>query len=309
MKKLLSLLLLLCLIFSLCGCGNAIVYEEEKTIDTWLKDRTEGYNEWRATSRMVLYQVEEGFKIRIETGSDMVPKLTVENDATNTIGVENTVLTVTSGENLYAAGTHEIRVFDPYRNRYTPAMKVFQKDKNTFRIFFWLYGSDTDFYPLPKLLTQQQYDKILSLVEAYNQEQAEQSDAQGDNPFNYTGEFMSLYKSKYFSDLAKNPEGNIYYEYTEIATENAAAYRNLIAQLELTEQDWRKSYEDLGYTGQKLNLQIVYYDLIVGSDNVSLTLRTDDAYTSPLLQSKGLSLTYAFCPSLKNFDYIQVDVK
>ncbi len=309
MKKILSLFLLLSLTVALCGCGNAIVYEEEKTVDTWLKEHTTGYTEWKSTSRMMLYTVEEGFKISITTGSDRLPKLTVENDATNTVAVENAVLTVTAGEKLYAAANHENRVFDPYRNRYTASMKVFQKDAETFRIFFWLYGEDTDFFPLPKLLTQEQYDKILALVEAYTQEQIQVSETQGEDPFNYTGEFLSLYKSKYFSDLAKNPDGTIYYEFTGVETENALLYRNLIAQLEMTEQDWRKSYEDLGYTGPKLNLQIVYCDLVIGADKVTFTLRTDDAYTSHLLASKDLALTYAFCPSLTNFDYIQVDVK
>ncbi len=309
MKKFLALALLLCLTVTLCGCHSAIIYDEEKTVNAWLEERTEGYQTVSPSRRMILTNVEEGFKIRIDTGSDAQPRLTVENDAINTIAVENGILTVTAGDKVYAAADNSNKVFDPYRNAYTSSMKVYQKDENTFRVFFWLYGEDTDFYPLPKLLTEEQYSQMLTVVENYTQTQAQQSELQGEDPFNYSGEFMSLYKGKYFSDLAKNPEGTIYYEATGTTTENAAIYRNLFTSLGLSEQGWRESYENLGYTGQNLNLQIVYFDMVMGTDKVTLTLHTNDAYSSPKLKEANLSLTYGFCPSLQNFDFIGTEVK
>ncbi len=309
MKKALSLILTLLMAAALFGCGNAVIYEEETAVNTWLKERTQGYTQIAPSSRMVLFQEEEGFKIRIDTGSDMIPKLTVENDKTNTVALDNSILTVTAGDGLYAKADHTSSVFDPYKNRYTRAMQVYQKDGTTFRIFFWLYGSATDFYPIPQLLTSDQYDRMLKILEDYTAEKLEETEAVGETNVNYTGDFMALYKSYYFTDKAKNPGGTIFYEYNGTPSEHLLVYRNLFSQLEMTEQDWRKSFEDLGYTGQKLDLQIVYCDLVVGTDTVDLSLQTSDAYTSALLQSKNLTLTYAFCPSLSQQDYIRVEVK
>lgn len=309
MKKLCSLALLFALTATLWGCSSPIVYEEEKTINAWLNERTEGYRQVAPSSRMVLYQDEEGFTVKIDTGTDMIPRITVEDDKTNTTAVDNTMLTVTGGNTVFARSTHENSVFDPYRNSYTRAMKVYQKDETTFRVFFWLYGAPTDFYPIPQLLTQEQYSQMLEIVEEYSTEKVAESKDAGEDPVNYTGDFMALYKGQYFSHKAKNPDGTIFYQYNGSTSEYFSVYRTLFFDLGLTEQDWRTSYEKLGYTGQELNLQIVYFDLSVGKDTVDMTLMTSDTYTSRLLASYNLDFTYSFCTSLAPQEFIKVEQK
>ncbi len=310
MKKILiSAFALLLLTLSLCGCNRAIIYEEETAIQTWLKEKTQGYTQCTPSSRMILTHQKDGFQIRLDTGSDMVAKLTVENDATNQTVQERNLLTVTGPGGLFAAADHANRVFDPYRNSYTRALQVWQKDETTFRIFFWLYGEDTDFYPIPKLLTQDQYRRVLDMVETYNGEKALESEAAGEKIINYTGDFLNLYQAIYVSDKATNPNGTVYYEHTGAATEHAAIYREMFSRLGLTEQDWRRSFQKLGYTGQKLNLQILYCDLTVGESTVTMTLHTDDGYTSSLLASQNLPLTYSFCPAFASRPDIILNVK
>ncbi len=308
MKKIFSLFLVLLMITALFGCNNAIIYDEETTVNHWLKEHTQGYVQLNPSSVMTLYKEEEGFKISIDTGTDMIPELKLENDAKNTVTLEKNLLTATVGEKPYAVATHENRVFDPYRNRYTRALQVWKKDETNFRIFFWLYGEDTDFYPIPKLLTQEQYTEITALVEEYNAEKQEESFAANEKVINYAADFMNLYKASYFSDKAKNPDGTIYYECVG-TTEYAVIYRNLFSKLELSEQDWRNSFESLGYTGQKLNLQIVYCDLAVNEKSVDLILQTKDGYTSSLLKIKNPELSYTFCPALAELDYVNIEIK
>ena len=309
MKKILSVLLVLLITTTLlCACNSAVIYEEETAINAWLKQRTQGYGQVSPSSRMILFRADGGFTVRIDTGSDLSPKLTVEDDETNTVVQEKSILTATSDTALYAIADHARRVFDPYKKRYTYSMQVWQKDASTFRIFFWLYGEDTDFYPIPKLLTADQYTEALALVEQYNVEQQAKSEVSGEKIVDYTGDFINLYKAAYFSEKAKNPKGEVYYECVGV-TEYASAYRTVFAKMGLSEQDWRNSFEDLGYTGQKLNLQIVYCDVSIGKDTVDMILRTDDAYTSALLKSKNLTLTYSFCPTLKTQDYVNVEIK
>ena len=308
MKKILSLALVLLTVATLFGCSKAVIYEEETTIHTWLKQRTEGYVQLTPSSLMVLTNREDGYRIELSTGSDMIPELTVKNQKNNTTATEKNLLTVTTDQTLFAQANHKNSVFDPYRNSYTRALQVWKKDESTLRIFLWLHGEYTDFYPIPKLLTQSQYSEMLKLVEDYDAKRAEASKNSGEKIINYTGDFLNLYKSSYFSDKAKNPDGDIYYECVA-TTEYAAEYRKLFAQLGLSEQDWRKSFEKLGYTGQRLNLQIVYFDLTIGKNGLKITLNTADAFTSALLKSKNLPLEYAFCPNLQAVDGIHVEIK
>lgn len=308
MKKILSFFLVFLIAASLFGCNNAIIYDEETTVNGWLKERTRGYVQISPSSHMILFKEEEGFKIGIDTGTDMIPKLKLENDEENTVTIEANMLSATAGEELFSAATHAPRVFDPYRNRYTRAMQVWKKDDATFRIFFWLYGEDTDFYPVPKLLTQEQYTAMTALVEEYNAKKQEESLAANEKIVNYTADFLNLYQGSYYSEKAENPDGNIFYECTG-TTEYATVYRDLFSELELSEQDWRNSFASLGYTGQKLNLQIVYCDLSVNDASVDLTLHTEDGYTSAFLKSKNTSLSYVFCPALAELNYVNVKIK
>lgn len=309
MKKICSLTLLLALTLSLWGCARPIIYEEEKTIHTWLNERTEGYDRVPASSRMILYQDEKGFTVKIDTGTNALPRISIEDDKTNVIATENSLLTVTNENSIFAQATHENSVFDPYRNSYTRSMKVYQKDESSFRVFLWLYGSPTDFYPIPQLLTQSQYTQMLEIVKEYTEKKAVESEAADEDPFNYTADFMSLYEGRYFSDKATNQQGAIFYQYNDTPSKHFSAYRTLFSQLNLTEQDWRASFESLGYTGQKLNLHIVYFDIYIGRETVDITLMTSDTYTSHLLASQDQNFTYAFCPSLASQDFIHVKQK
>ncbi len=303
MKKNGSLFLIFVLAASLCACSKAIVYQEETAINTWLKERTQGYSQVQSSSLMELYMKEEGFKVSLSTGSDRIPKLKVENDAVDETVEENRILTVSSSAGKIASATHKNSVFDPYRNAYVRSLQVWQKSEREFRVFLWLYAEETDFYPIPKLLTKDQYDQALALVEAYNAQQAEKDELAGNKIINYTGDFISLYQASYGSEKAENPKGDLYYECVG-TTIYGDAYRSLFAELGLSEQDWRNSFKSLGYTGQELNLQIVYFDLTVGADAVSLALQTKDVYSTARWMAQNPSFTYAFCPAFAETEYI-----
>lgn len=305
MKRILALLFLSVFGVTLFGCSRPIIYEEEARTHTWLLQRTEGYTQLEPTSRMILFREDDGFTVKIDTGSDMNPRLTVVNDQTYVTAVENSLLTATADQSLFAQATHSNRVYDPYKNRYTRALQVYQKDETTFRIFFWLYGSATDFYPVPRLLTEKQYNQMLEIVEAYTNEQKAVSDENGTEPINYLKDFMALYKAYYTTDIAANPNLGIFYELVG-TSEYLSEYRTLFAQLEMTEQDWRASFESLGYTGDRPVFQILYCDLTVGETDLTFALRTDDVYHSQSLQASGTQLTYSFCPSLASYDFITV---
>lgn len=303
MKKTGSLFLIFVLAASLCACSKAIVYQEETEMNGWLKEHTQGYYQVTPSSLMELYIEEEGFKVSLSTGSDMIPKLRVENDAVDDIVEENRILTVTSSDGEIASASHKKRVFDPYRNAYVRALQVWQKSETNFRVFLWLYAEDTDFYPIPKLLTKDQYDQALALVEAYDVEQAEKDELAGKAIVNYTGDFINLYNASYGSEKAENPKGDLYYECVG-TTAYGDAYRSLFAKIGLTEQDWRNSFKSLGYTGQELNLQIVYFDLTVGDSAVSLSLQTEDAYSTARWKAQNPAASYAFCPVFAETEYI-----
>lgn len=303
MKKIGSLFLIFLLAASLCACSKAIVYQEETAINTWLKERTQGYSQVQSSSLMELYMKEEGFKVSLSTGSDRIPKLRVENDAVDEKVEEERILTVTSKNDELAAASHEKSVFDPYRNAYVPALQVWQKSETEFRVFLWLYAEETDYYPIPKLLTKAQYDRALALVEAYDAEQAKKDELAGNKIINYTGDFINLYKASYGSEKAENPKGDLYYECVG-TTDYGDVYRSLFAEVGLSEQDWRNSFKSLGYTGQKLNLQVVYFDLTVGDSAVSLSLQTEDAYSTPRFKEQNPQVSYAFCPAFAETEYI-----
>lgn len=305
MKRLLALLFLGVFGVTLFGCSRPIIYEEEVRTHSWLTQRTEGYTQIDPSSRMILFREDDGFTVKIDTGSDMNPRLTVVNDQTYITAAENSLLTATADQSLFAKATHANRVYDPYKNRYTRALQVYQKDETTFRIFFWLYGSATDFYPVPRLLTEKQYKQMLEIVETYTNEQKAVSEQNGEEPVNYLKDFSTLYKPYYASDVATNPNLGIFYE-LEGTSEYLSEYRTLFAQLEMTEQDWRASFESLGYTGDQPHFQILYCDLTVEESNLTFALRTDDVYNSKALQAAGTQLTYAFCPSLATYDFITV---
>jgi hypothetical protein len=238
----------------------------------------------------------------------MVPQLLIKRSSDRSGTLERSMLTVTTTSSLYAKATHASRVFNPYQNRYTPALQVWQKDANTFRIFFWLYGANTDFYPIPRLLTEKQYQIMLDKVTEFHREQELEAELSGDDIINYTGDFLKLYESSYQSEKAPNPDGHLFYQYTGSGSSYMSIYRALFLEMGLSEQDWRKSFESLGYTEMKTLLNIVYCDLTVGSDKVHMVLNTKDAYLSPSLKELNLPLKYSFCPTMNN-DYIQIEVK
>ncbi len=175
MKKILSLALILSICATFFGCSKAIIYEEEAVIHQWLNQRTEGYVQLTPSSQMVLASTQNGIKIDLDTGADMIPELKIKPGKTADSLTENNILTLSEGETVFAKANHKNSVFNPYRNHYTRALQVWKKDDSTFRIFFWLYGNNTDFYPIPQLLTQSQYSEMLKLVEDYDAKQTEAS--------------------------------------------------------------------------------------------------------------------------------------
>ena len=112
---------------------------------------------------------------------------------------------------------------------------------------------------------------------------------------------------KYFSDKASNPNGGVFYQYTGEASEHMSEYRTLFKKLNLTEQDWRKSFESLGYTGQKETLQIVYFDISIGDTQITLDFHKSDSYTSDAWKALGKDFTYTFCPSLSLQEFMIVN--
>ena len=295
MKKILCLALILLLFASLFGCSKAIIYPEEVETNQWLKERTKGYSQITPSSRMIFYR-DGDVTVRIDTRNNNIPELTVSYERTNTTYTETSLLTATTDTHLFASATHENRVFDPYRNAYTRALQVWQKDENHFRMFFWLYGEYTDFYPIPALLTEKQYTKMVEIVSAYHQQKEAEAYASNGDVINYLGDFLKLYEGTYQSNKATNPKGTLFYQYNGTKSEYLTIYGSLFAQLGLTAQDWRKSFEDLGYAEQKTLLNLIYCDVAIENGEVFLTLNVKDSYRTENVPS----LSYSFCPVLKN---------
>ena len=308
MKKILALIFALLFTLACAGCSKPIIYEEEKETTQWLSEKTQGYSLVPTSAMMILTDQENGWKIQINTGSDMVPQLLIKNASNRSEITERSVLTVTTTSSLFAKATHASRVFNPYPNRFNPALQVWQKDATTFRIFFWLYGANTDFYPIPRLLTEKQYQTILGKVTDYNKEQEEKADLSGDRIINYTADFLKLYENTYYSEIAPNPDGDLFYQYTGEASDYMSIYRALFLEMGLSEQDWRKSFQSLGYTEQQTLLHVVYCDLTVEDGKVHMVLNTEDTYSTPSLKEMNLPLKYAFCPTV-NDEGIQIEVK
>ena len=248
MKKLFCLLLIGAAL--LCGCASATFYEEETQMRAWLAPRTEGYTLLQASSRMVLRRDEKGISLQIDTGSDTSPRLKVSDGKAHASVAETELLTLTVNGVEHAKATHAMIHYDPYRNAYTPSMKVYQKDADHFRIFFFLYGGGTDFYPVPRLLTETQYKQMLEQVKAYTEQETKKSLEKEEDPVNYTGDFLNLYTGVYQTPKASNPDGKMIYVYNEeAASDHLDVYRTLFGTLNMSEQDWRRSFEKLGYTG------------------------------------------------------------
>ena len=302
MKKFLCFALLLTLALSFFGCSKAIIYPQEEETNQWLRQQTAGYTQITPSSRMILYR-DSDITVRIDTRNNNVPELTVSYESTNTSFTETSMLTATTTSKLFASATHENRVFDPYRNAYTRALQVWQKDENHFRIFFWLYGENTDFYPIPALLTEKQYTKMVELVTEYHAQKEAEAYASNDDVINYLGDFLKLYEGAYQTPKAANPKGKLFYQYNGASSQYLTVYRSLFAQLGLSEQDWRNSFEDLGYVAQETTLLLTYCDLVIENGEVSLSLNVKDSYKTQDVPS----LTYSFCPALKNSP-VKVDV-
>lgn len=306
MKRILSFFLLFPLLLTFCACSHPIIYPEEETVHKWLTERTDGYSQVSPSSRMVLFSEEDGFTVKIDTGSDMNPRLTIADERTNISAVDNTILSAAVGDRLFATSTHTNRVFDPYRNGYTRAMQVYRKDASTFRIFFWLYGGIGDFYPIPRLLTQAQYEQILKIVEEYTDTEYRKSIENNEVAVNYLEDFSRLYKEKYASDLAPNPNLGVFYECDTPNSDYLSVYTKLFNQMGLSPQEWRESFADLGYVGEKSTLKILYCDLTVGEGTVDIVLKTKDSYTSPLASALSAPWVYTFCPSISLQEFVHI---
>lgn len=318
MKKILSLLLLAALAGTLfCSCSVPIIYPEEDEARAWLKQRTEGYVKLDDASRW-LRRDENGFLIYFGTSTkSATPFLEVEFDPANVKTRENALVTVYGNGKSHGTVYNTACVFDPYANDYHRSMQVYQKDENTYRVFFWFYYADTDFYPIPKLLTEEQYQQMLTLVNTYTEEEYNASEAAGEQPVNYAGAFLDSYKPVYSSNLVSDPTGAVFYEYTPLSAELekkhygnntlfVITFHNLLQDLNLSVQDWRESFEDLGYGEYAPYYQIFYFDLTIGDSVTSLDLKTSDVYFSPALHKTGILFHYDFCPELAKQSFMRV---
>ena len=318
MKKFLSLLLVTVLTATLfCSCSVPIIYPEEDEARAWLKQRTEGYEKVE-NSALWLRRDENGFLIYLATSTkSATPFLEVEYDPANTEARENALVTVYGNGQSHGTVYNTQCVFDPYANTYRNSMQVYKKDENTYRFFFWFYYADTDFYPIPKLLTEEQYQQMLTLVNTYTEEEYTASEDAGEQPVNYAGAFLDSYKAVYTSDLVADPTGDVFYEYTPLSQELqdkhygsnslfVVTFHNLFQDLNLSVQDWRESFEDLGYGEYAPYYQIFYFDLTIGDSVTSMDLKSSDVYFSPALHKTGILFHYDFCPELAKQSFMRV---
>ena len=305
MKKILALCLAAVFLTGLWGCSAPILYDEELAALRWVEEHTEGYTKLADNQRKI-YKDSEGFIFNFRVLSGGIPQPQIEYDPTSTTVTEEIFLTASVNGEVFASASSLNRVFHPYRNTYESAMQIYRKDDSHFRIFLWLYGEDTDFYPIPRLLTQEQYEAMLPLIRIYNEEKYVESENDFREPINYEEIFLNAYEGTYLSEKVTNPDGVMFYEYNGTADEYTSDFATVFSQLNLTEQDWREAYESLGYTGTKSVYQILYFDVAVGNTIMDLTLYSSDVYTSPALQEKNLTFTYDFCPTLAKQEFMNV---
>ncbi|MBO5220684.1 MAG: hypothetical protein J6C26_00035 [Clostridia bacterium] len=305
MKRILSLLLLLAMTTALlCGCSAPIIYDEEKEVNQWFNARIEGYSYLGGEKSCKLYNDKEGFIVDMRIASGGIPQPEVEYDPISVSVRETDLLTAWIGDKAYASASNAQRVFDPYQNQYLPSMQIYQKDAVTFRIFLWLWGGYTDFYPIPRLLSEEQYTNMKELMSAYHDEKYIESLNNDVEPVDYNALFLSAYTSTYKSDLVTNPNGVLFYEYTGAADEYLADFASVFARMELTQQNWRKTFEELGYKGSAQEYQIVYFDMVIGESAIDMTLKKSDAYLSPALKAQNNTFTYTFCTNLSQQKFI-----
>lgn len=308
MKKFLCFIICATFLFALFGCSAPIIYEQEDEMLQWLTEHTEGYTQLSETQKR-LYKDREGFSFEFRTASGGFPQPEVEYDPVSVSVRETDFVSAWVGDTKYATASSLSRVFHPYRNQYFSAMQIYRKDAQHFRVFLWLYGEDTDDYPIPRLLTKEQYDIMLGHVEIYNNIMCEKSEVEEIELVDYMEVFNTSYEAKYRSDKATNPSGELYYEYNGGAEKYKTNFQELFAKLELTPQEWRACYEELGYTGFYPVYQIVYVDITIGNTIIDMTLNTTDTYLSPALKEKNLSFTYTFCPDLAKQDFMNIVIE
>ena len=321
MKKTLALLLLFVLTASLlCSCSAPIIYPEENEVRQWLKERTAGYENLgdKADSEeekrtFWLYKDDAGFLIYLSTSTtNATPFLEIEYDPISQTVRENSLITVNS-----STFKNQKKVFDPYANDYHYSMQVYRKGEKNFRIFFWVYQESTDFYPLPKLLTEEQYQDMLAKVTAEHEKLMQESDAEGTEPVNYVGAFLDAYKATYTSDLVTKPNGKVFYEFSRWSKESlernngneslfASNFQLWFNALGFSVQDWRESFQELGYENYNPKYQVLYMDITVGETITELTLKTSDRYLSPALRSQNMNFSYEFCPELAKQSFLRV---
>ncbi|MBP3300378.1 MAG: hypothetical protein J6M34_02590 [Clostridia bacterium] len=318
MKKILSLLLLSVFAVTLfCSCSAPVIYPEEDAARKWLKERTVGYEKLENGATW-LRKDAQGFLVYLATSSQSAkPFLEVEYDPSNVKTRDSALITVYGNGQSHGAVYNTNCVFDPYANDYHHSMQVYRKDEDTYRIFFWFYYADTDFYPIPKLLTEEQYQQMLTIVNAYTDEQYQISENAGEKPINYAGAFLDSYKATYASDLVSDPTGSVFYEYAPLSKELqdkhggnnsyfVVTFHNLFQDLNLSVQDWRDSFASLGYGEYRPAYQILYFDLTIGSSVIGMDLKTSDVYFSPALQDSGIIFNYDFCPELAKQSFMRV---
>lgn len=321
MKRILTLFLLFTMIVSLAGCSGIVVYEEENAARAWVAERTKGYRRlYSPSATFDLYSDPEGFDIQLdaitypgENGNYESPLLKIDDDVSNSGQIMETVdgtsegslLSLTSQIGFFGRAICDACIFDPYSNSYDQAMQVYQKDDRTFRIFCWIGAEVTDFYPIPRIMTKDMYEKTYKLVEDYTEEKLQESMDEGEAAFNYAAEFADIYKPVTSSDKVENPKGKTFYLLSK-GSENLNTYASLFQSLEYSVQELREIFDGLGYRGPQTAYTIVYFDLVVTDTTVNLTLCESDTYRSPALQKLGYNFTYSFCPTLSRYDFMKI---
>ncbi len=311
MKKYACYLLSLLFLFLLCSCTPAAVYDADRQVRDFIAASTEGYTQLSSSSLIRLWDEEEGFSVRVLYGSDYVPTLRIYYARNRVTLDESDILQLTAKDkqgNLitYSNPTAFPEFFDSYQNRYISAVQVYQKE-NSFRILFFLIRQD-DFYPFPQFLSQEMYDSLCKKTEIFTKEQNGIADQNGQDGTDYLAMVRASYDAVIADPRLTKQQGRTIYRYKDagISPENLEILKKgVFFSPPYTTQQLRQLYQEYGYEDYSPDRVIVPVTLTVG-EKISLEATVEQCYFSSAAQQNYTDFTLTLCPTLKNYDFIEV---
>ena len=305
-------------LITVTACSSATVYPEEKDINSYIAEMTEGYTQYEENPVLksyTLYEEEKVLTVKLKQGLNSAPSFEIttgkNKKKTNETSIISVYATVDGVKTEYGSASALSQYFDPYRNDYVPCMRVYKKDEKNFRALFFIINENSDFFPFYLAFTEEGYQKALMGVVDYVKtlERTFSSyDSENQVP-DYLTEFKNMFIK--YSDYQEAAELMYGGKFSNLQASNAyvlyqlgSNYPTIIDEIlpeyaDIDMQYMRTEYEKLGYTGYTPDLIIVTADITVSDDGTSVSVTmNDNIYYSAAAKASGAEYTFEFCPTL-----------